>query len=226
MARNGHFSATQSAQKSTFTDTVLTDETITVSISQSQGSVGQHAETTNGNIDAVDPDIFALVLRIRAQLEGVDGHEELFIGHGIVGLVEQTRGFIGDGLHLLLLLFGTDLALGLLELLAVDTRFDLARVGGLQVDIPTGQTEGGGHVPLRADMDGLVELLGAERQLPLLGVDAIGRAQRGDILVYQVADSIRILGGEVPGSRNEKLRDGIGSFSDWGRSISILDKSL
>lgn len=75
-------------------------------------------------------------------------------------------------------------------------------------------------------MDGLVELLRAERQLPLLGIDAIGRAQRGDVLVNQIADGIFILSREVPGSRNKKLRDGIGSFGQGRWGICILDKGL
>lgn len=192
VVRNGDFSATQATQESTLTDTVLTNKTVAMAIRQSKRSIGQDAMAANRDIDTIDPDILALGLVVGAELERVDSHEELFVRHGVVGLVEQTRRLVLHRLHLLLLLLGADLPLGLLELLAIHTGLDLS-ANRLQIDVTTCETQGRRHVSLGSDVDGLVELLGREGHLPPLRVNAIGCAQAGDELLDEVADGLCIL---------------------------------
>lgn len=210
VVRNGYFSATQCPQKRTLSYTVLTDKTVTVTISQDKRSISHDAMAANPDVNTVDPNILALGLRVGAQLEWVDGHEELFIRHGFFRLVEETRRLVLNRLHLLLLLLGTDLALCLLELLPIHTRLDLSGIGGFQVDIASSKTKRGRHVPLRPHVNGLVEPLRSKRHLSSLGVKAIGRAQAGDELLDEIPDSLCILVGKVARCRNEKLRDGVG----------------
>lgn len=179
VGRDRDFSATESTQKCRFTDTVLTNETVTTTISECEGSICQNAQATDRDIDVIQLNVLTLGLRVGAHLKRVDSHEELFVGHSLIRLVEQTGSFVGDILHGLLILLGADLALGLLKLLLVHLGLHLSSIGGFQVDCVSSQTQCRRHVPLRADIDGLFKFLGLEGHLPPLWV-AIGGAQRGD----------------------------------------------
>jgi hypothetical protein len=101
-----------------------------MSVSQSKCSVRQDTLTTDGHIDAVDLDILALV-GAATQLERVDSHVELLVRLRRVGLIQKPGSLILDVLELLLALLGSNLALGLLQFLAVDLGLDLALVGRL-----------------------------------------------------------------------------------------------
>lgn len=127
-----------------------------MAICQGEGGVGENSLATNRDIDIVNLDVLGLATGADG-LQGVDGHVELLVRLGRLWLVEQPRGLVLYRLEGLLLLLGGNLALGLLELLAVDLGLDLPGVGGLQVDGAGGDGQGGGHGVLGADLDGLVQ---------------------------------------------------------------------
>lgn len=125
MGRNSNFSATQSTQQSTLSDTVLTNQTVAMTVSQCQRSIRQYPQATNRDVDSVHLDVLALGLRVRAHLQRVDSHVELFIGLRRIRLVEQSRCLIFHVLHDLLLLLRANLLFRLLKLLPIHTRFHL-----------------------------------------------------------------------------------------------------
>ena len=212
MARNGDLSATQSPQEGTLSYTVLTNKTIAMTISQSERGIGQDTVAANPNIDIIDPDILALGLRVGAQLKRVNSHEEFFVGHAVIRLGDETGRFVLHRLHLFLFLFGTDLALRLLELLPVHLGLDLSSIGRLQVNRVSCETQGRGHVPLGSNVDSLVQLLGGEGHLSPFRINAIRRAQAGDELLHEIFDSLFILRREIPRGRDEKLGDRFGGL--------------
>ena len=126
MGRNGNFSLTQSSEQSRFTNTVLTNQTISATKGQSQIGITQDSLATNGNVNAIDLDILTLASILRAELQRIDLHEEFFIRCSIVGLVQKFRGLILDVFELLPVLLCAKLLFGLLQLLLVNTRLDFS----------------------------------------------------------------------------------------------------
>lgn len=192
---NSELSSCQCSEKSGFTDTVLTDKTISATISQGQAGICQDSETTNSNIDALNLDILALLLShcIRTQLQWIDLHEELLVRLGIVWLVQQLRSLVLDSLELLLVLLGCNLPLRLLELLAINLRLNLSSVRRLQIHAGSGDTESGGHIALCIDGDGVVQSLCRSRCPVQIDVRRTGRAELLDPFLDQPLELCLIL---------------------------------
>lgn len=209
MGGNGDLTATERPEQRTLSDTVLANQAVAMSIGQRQGGVRQHPISADRDIDTVDLDVLALRLGVRTQLERVYGHEKLLVRLGVVGLSDQLRGLVLYILHDLLFLLRTDLQLSLLQLLLVYLRLQLPGVGGLEVDGDARQAQRRRGVALRADMDGLVQLLCRKGHLPLLGVQAIGGAEVGHELFHQITDGAFILRTEVPRGRDQQRHDGV-----------------
>ncbi|KAG9954843.1 ABC transporter domain-containing protein, partial [Aureobasidium melanogenum] len=123
---DGNLSLTQSSEQSRFTDTVLTNQTISAAICQRQVGVTQNSLTTNSDINAINLDVLTLALVVRAKLQRVNLHEEFFVRCSIVRLVQKLRSLILDSLELLLVLLCAEFLFGLLKLLLVNTRLDLS----------------------------------------------------------------------------------------------------
>ena len=61
MAGNSDFSATQGSQQGRLSDTVLTNQTISPAEGKGQISVGQNAQTTNGDVEVFPLISFLLI---------------------------------------------------------------------------------------------------------------------------------------------------------------------
>lgn len=154
-----HLSSREGSQQRRFTDTVVTNQTIPMAIRKRQVGISQYPLAADADIDILDLDVLGLAGAAPTKLQRVDGHVELLVALGVLGLVDELGGLILDRLEMLLALLGGDLPLRLLELLPVDLGLHLARVRGLQVYATGRHGEGGRHVALGADLDGLVEPL-------------------------------------------------------------------
>lgn len=157
---DGDLTTTESPQQRRFTNTVLTDKTIAMTIGESQGTVREDTLARDGDVEAIDLDVLALVTVLRTQHERVDGHVKFFIALRLVGLVEKSGGLIFDSLECLAVLLSTQLTLSLFELLAVNAGFDLASTSLFKINCTTSEAEGRGYVPLGSHVNGLFQLLG------------------------------------------------------------------
>lgn len=217
---NGKFSASQSSEKSRFTDTVLTNKTVSAAICQSQRGIRQDSETTNCNIDTLDLDVLALLLShsVRAQLERVDLHEEVLVRLRLVWLVQELRCLILDGLELLLVLLGSNLPLSLLKLLAIDLRLDLSGVRRLQINSSTRETKGRGHVALRIDGNGVVQSLCWSRWSAQIDIRRAGCAKLLNPFLHKLLELRLVLLGWISRCGYQQRSDGclgVGDRSGW-----------
>src|SRR4051812_39963638 len=90
MGWDGNLSPGERPQECRFTNTVVTNKTVAVSIRQSQGSVGQDTKSSDRNVGIVDLDVLALSALPRAKLKRIHGHVEFLVRLGSFGLVKEA----------------------------------------------------------------------------------------------------------------------------------------
>ena len=220
VGRNGQVSSAQCSQQGTLSNTILTHQTVPPAERHGQGRVGQDSFAANGHVDALDFDVLALGL-ITPQLQRIHGHVELLIRLGLVGLIQQARGFVFDILHHLSILLGLDFPLGLFQLLLVDSGFDFSGVGRLQVHRAPGESERRRYVPLRTHLNGMVQPPGGGGHLPRLAVETIGGAKGGNEPVDEIPDRSCVLIRQIARRRQQQRRDGLGRLGQWRLTACI-----